>query len=229
MGKFIRRIVMKQFDFVSESEYLPVKRMLEDILEDVKTYLKREHDLSFDYHLIGSAGRELITREIGGNKGFDFDYNLIIPTLYQGEKYYPKVVKEIFLEAFNYAVDGTRFDPPENSTSIITIKCKDRKRSRIKYSCDFAISYYVDKYNHNKGMMFLKNYKDGRYGFNLRGSTVDYDAKLNRILRYRNGWEIIEDEYIKLKNNNKQNKKSFVLYYEAINNVYNQMRQYENS
>ena len=50
----------------------------------------------------------------------------------------------------------------------------------------------------------------------------DIDEKIEVILSYENGWNMIRDEYIKLKNANKDiNKRSFVLYLEAVNNVYN--------
>ena len=43
---------------------------------------------------------------------------------------------------------------------------------------------------------------------------------------YVQGWNLVRDEYLKIKNRNTiADKHSFVLYLEAINNVYNQMRQ----
>ena len=52
-----------------------------------------------------------------------------------------------------------------------------------------------------------------------------YD-KLEEILDYKQGWNMIRDEYIKLKNSNRdKNKKSFVLYLESIHNVYNHIQQ----
>ena len=32
-------------------------------------------EYTFQYSLIGSGRKKLITREVGSNKGFDFDYN----------------------------------------------------------------------------------------------------------------------------------------------------------
>ena len=40
------------------------------------------------------------------------------------------------------------------------------------------------------------------------------------------GWNCVRDEYIKLKNRNRDtNKKSFILYLESIHNVYNHIQQ----
>ena len=44
--------------------------------------------------------------------------------------------------------------------------------------------------------------------------------------KYRQGWNCVRDEYIKLKNRNRDtNKKSFILYLESIHNVYNHIQQ----
>ena len=43
-------------------------------------------------------------------------------------------------------------------------------------------------------------------------------------LTYQNGWNAIRDEYLKLKNvNGDSGKRSFSLYLEAVNNIYNQL------
>ena len=45
-------------------------------------------------------------------------------------------------------------------------------------------------------------------------------------MEYRNGWNEIREEYLKIKNANKDlNKHSFSLYLEAVNNVYNMLEQ----
>ena len=52
----------------------------------------------------------------------------------------------------------------------------------------------------------------------------DVDAKVDEILEFNNGWNAIRDEYLKLKNANRDNNKhSFSLYLEAVNNVYNRL------
>lgn len=43
------------------------------------------------------------------------------------------------IHAFNEAVKGTSYSPPEDSTSAITIKVIDKKNSKIIRSCDFSI------------------------------------------------------------------------------------------
>ena len=118
----------------------------------------------------------------------------------------------------------TKYSNPIDSTSAITIKVVDRNRASVLHSCDFAIIYYSTDEDFN-GYYYLKNWKkQNRYSFEPRISSSNIDEKRDKILSYSNGWDMIKKEYIKLKNANKdENKKSFVLYLEAINNVYNQL------
>lgn len=64
------------------------------------------------------------------------------------------------------------------------------------------------------------------YTWEIRNVSRFNDAKLNWLQEnYEGIWQDIKEEYLKLKENDKQNKHSFVLYHEAINNIYNQCNQ----
>lgn len=212
------------YEYVKKSEYQPVRLELEEIIRKIHHYMRTNYKLTFQHKLIGSGNRHLVTREKGGNKGFDFDYNFIIP--HPGEGYYWKadVIKKQFTEALKFALKGTNYSKIQDSTSSITIKVVDRTNSRILHGCDFAIIYYSEDEDFN-GYYYLKNWKNQkRYSFEQRISSIDIDEKLDVILSYENGWNMIRDEYIKLKNRNRDiNKRSFVLYLEAVNNIYNQL------
>lgn len=128
------------------------------------------------------------------------------------------------MNAFKEAVSNTPYNKLEDSTSVITIKVADRKNSKIIRSCDFAIIYYIDD-NPNNGYMYLKNLKNGKYKFEFRKLSIKIADKLRFIEEYEDGWNRVRDEYIKLKNgNNDINKKSFSLYLESVNNVYNKLK-----
>ena len=103
----------------------------------------------------------------------------------------------------------------------LTLLAGVMKNKRIKYSFDIAIIYYASD-DLDDGYYYLKNWKNGGYSFVFRKLSKNVDWKLDEILNYDNGWNMIREEYLKLKNaNNDNNKKSYVLYLEAINNVYN--------
>lgn len=217
------------YEYVKRNEYQSIRLELERIIQKIHQYMRKEYNLTFQHKLIGSGSKHLVTRIKGGNKGFDFDYNFIIP--HPGEGYYWKadVIKSQFTEALKFALKGTKYSNPNDSTSAITIKVVDRNNSRILHSCDFAIIYYSDDDDFN-GYYYLKNWKKhGRYSFEQRLASSNVNEKLDYILSFQNGWNIIREEYLKLKNANKDiNKKSFVLYLETINNVYNQLSNEEN-
>ncbi len=215
------------YEYVKRDEYQPVREELETIIHNVQKIMKR-FNITFQYRLIGSGKRHLITRVKGGNGGFDFDYNLILQAPEKGYRYDPNVIKDKFREAFNEAVKGTGYKAPEDSTSAITIKVVNQRKKKILYSCDFAIIYYPNEDCDNR-YFYLKNWKDGKYSFEMR-LLKDAEWKRSQIVKYGNGWQAIRDEYLKLKNNNSDpNKHSFVLYLESIHNVYNHIQQLEES
>ena len=210
-----------EYEYVSKKEYQPVRKELEQIIHRVQDQL-RERGMTFQYHLIGSGARQLITRKKGGNKGFDFDYNLILPD--SGDREYnAKVVKEEFINAFKFALKGTEYKLPEDSTSVLTIKVVDTAHSRIVHSCDFAIIYYP-RTGKDGEYRYLRNWKKGMYSFETRRESQGLERKLKAIKNHPGGWNQVREEYLLVKNNNRDpDKRSYVLYIEAVNNVYNQI------
>lgn len=226
---------MTMYVYVNKKEYAPYKKEVEDIIRHAQRIMKQKYKTTFQYKLIGSAGRHLVTRIKNGNKGYDFDYNLILQESDLWEN--PKKLKQQFMNAFDEAVKGTPYikledETPynklEDSTSSITIKAIDKKNSKIIRSFDLAIIYYLDDEEPDEGYKYLRNLKNGQYEFWLRKLSVNIDTKLDEIEEYEDGWNMVREEYLKLKNRNKDsNKKSFTLYLESVNNVHNQLMQYE--
>lgn len=211
------------YEYVKKSEYAPVRKELELIINHVQTVMRKRYGLTFQFRLIGSGQRHLVTRIKGGNRGYDFDYNLILTPPSDGYRYIAKVIKQDFIDALKIALQGTNYSFPQDSTSSITIKVVDKGKKKIKYRCDFAIIYYG---NHDsyEGYYYLRNNKPQQsYQFVFRTSSFDIDEKVQEIIE-DNGWPYIKEEYLSLKNINEGNRKhSFSLYAEAVNNVYNQM------
>ncbi len=204
------------FEYVPKTEYTPVKEELEKIIRKARLFLRQKYGITFRFRLIGSGNRHLIMRDTSGNKGYDFDYNLILP--YKPEQK-PKQLNEYFRLAFNYAVQEMAYKCPEDSTTVLTIKVVDQKHKKIAHSCDFAIIYYPYD-DTDDGYFYIKNWKNGRYTFEFRQLAEGAESKLDELKEYSGWWSRIKDEYKKLKNTNKQNKCSFELYLESINNVY---------
>lgn len=212
---------MNRYEYVSRSEYTPVREELEKIICKVQSEMRKRYDLPFQFRLIGSGRRHLVTRIVGGNRGYDFDYDLIIQPPGKGYHYNADIVKQDFTNAFKRALKGTAYSAPKDSTSVITIKVVEKSHGKILYSCDFAIIYYEN----GECYSLRNNKKQGSYAFVLRAKGNDIDEKLCIILKF-GSWNDIRNEYLKLKNSNQiKEKRSFSLYIEAINNVYNQLNQ----
>lgn len=213
------------YEYVSKREFAPYRKEVEEIIRKAQQIMKKRYNTTFQYKLIGSANRHLVTKIKNGNKGYDFDYNLILQKSDLWNN--PKQLKQQFMRAFSDAVKGTPYKAPEDSTSVITIKVVDEKKSRIMRSCDLAIICYCN-YDINEGHMYLKKRGNSQYFFEKRKLSDNIDTKLDYILEYKQGLNMIRDEYLKIKNNNKDcHKKSFELYLESIHNVHNHLKQYE--
>ena len=61
--------------------------------------MRKNYGLTFQFHLIGSGKRHLVTRIKGGNNGYDFDYNLILSPPGNGYRYDAKIIKQNFMTA----------------------------------------------------------------------------------------------------------------------------------
>ncbi|MCI8300211.1 MAG: hypothetical protein HFI69_07650 [Lachnospiraceae bacterium] len=211
------------YEYVKKSEYAPVRAELETIIKKVQIEMRKKHKLTFQFQLIGSGQGHLVTRIRGGNRGYDFDYNLILQ--HPGnERYKAAQIKRNFMEALDKAVKGTRYSFSEDSTSAITIKVVDKKNKKICYSCDFAV-VYDGRCGERDGFYYLRhNKKQNRYEFVFRPLEPGIKEKVKKIRARDQGWNHIREEYLKLKNINKvKEKHSYFLYMEAVHNVYHRL------
>lgn len=210
------------YEFVTKKEYAPIRSEIEEIIRKVQKILKKEDsDMTFQFRLIGSGGRHLITRIKGGNNGYDFDYNLVMNSNYTWEP----IIRQSFFDAFQQAIKDTRFTAVENSTSVITIKQVDKRHKKVIVSCDFSVVFYPEDDNSGYYKYIRLNKSQQNYTWEIRNISRFNNDKLNWLRNEYDGiWNDIKDEYLKLKNNDSQKKHSFILYHEAINNIYSQYK-----
>lgn len=204
------------YEFVSKKEYGPFRTETEKIINHVQKLLKKE-GITFQYRLVGSGKRHLITKIKNGNAGYDFDYNLILNNHYDWD---PKIRNDIF-NAFQIAINKTAFNKIENSTSVITIK--KASGDKIIVGSDFSVIYYPN--DNSDSYKYIRYNKDEKQNFTweIRSCSKNNDEKLKWLQRnYNNIWNEIRNEYLKLKNADKLNKHSFILYHEAVNNIFDQ-------
>jgi len=209
------------YEFVSKSEYTPVRNQLENIIKEIQNDMKPEY--TFQFSLIGSGRKKLITREVGTSKGFDFDYNFSLQKVkddYDGAK----TIRENFFKILQEI--GKKYGyQTEDNKSAITIKLVDQEKKRVVHSCDFGIveDWIDDEDNQHQNIIIRdKNASLPTYVWNERPKSKNYSVKVSNI-EAAGLWEVLKAEYLKLKENNKDiEKKSYQLFIESINNIYNQ-------
>ncbi len=62
------------YQYVSKEEYMPVKKELEELIHLVQDELRDK--FTFSYFYVGSCHQKMITRDMKGNVGYDFDIDL---------------------------------------------------------------------------------------------------------------------------------------------------------
>lgn len=208
----------RTYEFVSKSELVPVKDQIEGIINTLQDSM-RVFGVTFTFKLVGSGGKNLVTRVVNGNTGFDFDYNLGI------QKDGDLSAKDLRLKVkreLEKLLQGTGYSTVSSGKQSMTFKFIDHDNSRIIHSCDFAlINDYVDEVGDSIQEILIWQREDDTYIWNKRPYAKNHSAKLSN-LKANGLWQEVKDEYLKIKNNNQdKEKKSFSLFFEAINNVYN--------
>ena len=117
--------------------YNDLMSLLSDVRHDLEAY-------TFQHQIVGSFKRNLITYDQKSNIGFDLDVN-IYPNDPE-EELTAKEIKLGFKASLDIFARRYGFDYAEDSTRVLTIKVKDRSRSCIQHSVDFAFVYdYEEK------------------------------------------------------------------------------------
>lgn len=209
------------YEFISKSEYAPIRIQLENIIKEIQNNMRPEY--TFQFSLIGSGRKKLITKETGSNKGFDFDYNFSLQKV-KDEFDGAKTIRENFFKIIQEI--GKKYGyQTEDNRSAITIKLIDKENKKIEHSCDFGIVEDWRDGEDNEYQRIIvrdKNVASPTYIWNERQKSKNFSIKLSNI-EAAGLWEVLKLEYLKIKNTNKDiEKKSYQLFIEAINNVYNQ-------
>lgn len=188
------------FHFISKKDP-KVKKAYNDILN----ILKEVHDLvrkkfTFRFDVVGSYKRNMITYDAKSNVGYDFDFNIEVND--GNDRYKPKQLKNMLQNAIDAVCVKYGYDHPEDSTRVLTIKMKNRKKSCILHSCDFAIvNNYIDDDGY-EGQEYIHNDKHGNYtwceqpeGYYMLPDKIDW-IKENDL------WDVMLKLYIEKKNRN---------------------------
>ena len=205
---------MKDFEYVTKKEFGPVKKELMELINLVQDEVRDCFTFSFDF--IGSASRNMITREVNGNIGYDFDVNIRVND--PNEKYSANELRKILMNGFDKYSSRFKYDNAEDHSRVFTIKVKDKKNSRIVHSCDFAIVF--DGYDGKQQYVrFNKSNNNCTWEFQP-DSYYQIKEKIKTIKEYGYSQEVRKVYKDKKCANMNPNKKSRSLFAETINEVF---------
>lgn len=205
---------MAKYEYVSKKEYQPVKNDLISLINMVQNEVRNY--FTFRYDFIGSASRNMITRAVNSNIGYDFDVNIRVND--DDERFSAEDIKNILMNGFNKYNHLFDYDYCEDSKRVITIKVKDRMNSKILHSCDFAIVYDCE----NGRQQYIKfNKSQNSYSWEYQPEGFYQLSERIEAIKDEDLWQNVRDLYlIKKSNNTDPNKKSRSIFAETINEVY---------
>lgn len=212
---------MYHFQYVSKNEIASLKNQVIEMIGLVQDEIR--NCFTFQYEFIGSVKLNMVTCDVKSNIGFDFDVNIMVND--DDEEYSAKDIKQILMKAFNKYAYKYHYDFCEDSTRVFTIKVKDRKNSRILYSCDFAI---VNNYSDNLQEYIRFNKKSNSYNWTEQSDGFYLLPKKIEFCKDNSLWTEVREIYIEKKNCNKdKNKKSRSIFADAIHHVCQQNGYFE--
>ena len=195
------------YEFVCESEAKCYRSNCSDVLKKTCELLKEE-GISAQFSLVGSGARNMITRN--GEGPYDLDYNLLV--MKANDEYRdPRLLKDTIRNALNKAVGG---------------KLYFKDTPNVEFSFDVAITTK----NKNGNYMRLIHNKNV-YALGLDQYTWNEVPKSHQVkdradkLKRAGLWQKVRDRYLEKKNmylfRQNHDHPSFVVYVEAVNEVYN--------
>lgn len=211
------------YQFATKKDVQAANKWCRSVLIDVQNLVRDW--FTFDFRLIGSGGKHLVTYNEG--QPFDLDYNIIIQKDKQSLHGKPEKIKKIFIDALEtvFSETITYFNVDEyfkinNSTSVITLKYISS--GMLEFSFDVAIMQenengYLEKIIFDKkNNVFIWN--------KVKQSDNLYDKAVQVKQNY--DWNKVRNRYLELKNkslSNQDDTKSFSIFVQVINEFYNKL------
>lgn len=207
------------YEYVTKREVARYRACCSDILNRLKMKLEKGYDIKAYVTLIGSGAENMVTRN--GKGPFDLDYNLVLTSIPQKYEKSPDLLKNHIRETLNSMVDK-RFTPGKDSTSSIKYIVHAKDGTTVVFSFDVALIR-----EDGGGSKLIHDKKQGVFIWNQIRDSGDLDKKA-ALIKKRGCWKSVRDGYLDLKNgylsDGDRNHPSFVVYIQAVNQVYQTIR-----
>lgn len=205
---------MHDFVYVTKAAAKPIKNELIQIIHEVQDIVKPY--FTFQFKIVGSAGRNMITCDLKSNIGFDFDFNFEIND--DEEEYSAEEIRHIIKDAIDRIAPKYGYKYCEDSTRVLTIKKVNTFTCQIVHSCDFAIVYNCGD-GRQQYIRFNKDHNN--YTWEYQGKGFKNLEKKITWLKHNRYWGELQDYYLDKKNrNNNPDKHSRSILAESINEIY---------
>lgn len=196
-------------EYVSKKVVKPHKDEFGEIIKEIRPNIKKER-ITFTCRLVGSGKRNLVVRH--HNKGFDCDYQIIIQK--NKKNLNEEDLKKLFIKEFDKSVTKRGFKNCEDSARAITIKKVDFENSKILQAYDVVI---LDQ--RKDGYYILSNHKsENYYDYEKLPNTEKHTENAEKI-KGAEMWNYLRKIYLEKKEKNIEDKKSFQLFNEAVNDT----------
>ena len=215
------------YHYVEDKEFLDSARnACSTLMKELEESL-REDGLNSQFFLVGSGARNMVTQN--SDEPIDFDYNLNIISCDDFDEC--KDIKEKIRKHLNKILQSYNLRDVEDSTSSLTTKpMRLEGYENVFFSIDVCVVTKDDRemwlrLKHEKGI----NSNYDKYYWNEAPNSKKYSEKAKKIKEVPGWWEVVREHYLNIKNHylskNDHNHPSFVCYIEAINQVFNEMKQ----
>ena len=213
------------YKYVEDKQFLKrAQNCCSDIMKQLEESL-REQGMNTQFFLVGSGARNMITQN--GDGDIDFDYNLNIISC---DDWKARSIKELIRKTFNKVMRQNNLSDVEDSTSSLTTKLiYFNDEPDIEFKIDVCIVTEQDDNWYrliHKKTGFMQN---DEYIWNEAPHSKNCKAKADQIKKVPGWWGVVRKKYIEIKNHylryHDDNHPSYICYVEAVNAVYNSMRQ----
>lgn len=207
------------YEYVTKGEVAEYRACCSDVLNRLKMKLEKEYDIMAYVTLIGSGAKNMVMRN--GKGPFDLDYNLVLTSIPQKYEKSPERLKNRIRELLNSMVDK-RFKPGKDSTSSLKYIVHAGDGKTVVFSFDLALI----REEGGKSRL-IHDKKQGVFIWNQIRDSGDLDKKV-ALIKKAGRWMNVREDYRKLKNGYLENgdryHPSFVVYIQAVNQVYYAMK-----
>ena len=200
-----------------------VKSCCSDIVNQLVQSINQEGVMEVKQHLVGSGAKNLITQN--ADEPIDLDYNLKIIDSGGIPIDECRKIKEYVREKFDEILGLVGWDNCQDSTSALTTKRYSFKKGN---PTPFSIDLCIVRTDINGNWYRLIHEKTGfvqwdRYYWNEARHSKGLEKRID-WLKENDCWLEVRDTYLQKKNTylsrNDQNHPSFIVYIEAVNEVY---------